>query len=88
MTRASRSLLVAAIVSLIPLGADAGLALSGRCHMGTCASYSLDDWDIVGSNPKGSLMKLMHDPEFPEDAKELGKIMKRQPWKIINHPTN
>ena len=34
----------------------------------------------------GSLMKLMHDPEFPEDAKELGKIMKRQPWKIIDRP--
>jgi ABC-type transporter Mla subunit MlaD len=34
----------------------------------------------------GSLMKLMNDPEFPEDAKELGKILKRQPWKIINRP--
>jgi ABC-type transporter Mla subunit MlaD len=35
---------------------------------------------------EGSLLKLMHDPEFPEDAKELGKILKRQPWKIIDHP--
>jgi ABC-type transporter Mla subunit MlaD len=35
---------------------------------------------------EGSLMKLMHDPEFPEDAKELGKIMKRQPWKLLDHP--
>jgi hypothetical protein len=34
----------------------------------------------------GSLLKLMHDPEFPEDAKELGKIMKRQPWKIMARP--
>jgi ABC-type transporter Mla subunit MlaD len=34
----------------------------------------------------GSLLKLIHDPEFPEDAKELGKIMKRQPWKIIARP--
>ena len=34
----------------------------------------------------GSIMKLMRDPEFPEDAKELGKIMKRQPWKIIDRP--
>lgn len=34
----------------------------------------------------GSLLKLMRDPEFPEDAKELGKILKRQPWKIINRP--
>ena len=35
----------------------------------------------------GSIMKLMHDPEFPEDAKELGKILKRQPWKLIDRPT-
>ena len=35
---------------------------------------------------EGSMLKLMHDPEFPEDAKELGKILKRQPWKIISHP--
>jgi len=35
---------------------------------------------------EGSLLKLMNDPEFPEDAKELGKILKRQPWKIMDHP--
>lgn len=35
---------------------------------------------------QGSIGKLMNDPEFPEDAKELGKIMKRQPWKLIGHP--
>jgi phospholipid/cholesterol/gamma-HCH transport system substrate-binding protein len=35
---------------------------------------------------EGSLGRLMTDPEFPEDAKELGKILKRQPWKIIDHP--
>lgn len=34
----------------------------------------------------GSLLKLMRDPEFPEDAKELGKILKRQPWKILDRP--
>jgi len=34
----------------------------------------------------GTLLKLMRDPEFPEDAKELGKILKRQPWKIISRP--
>jgi hypothetical protein len=28
----------------------------------------------------------MQDPEFPEGAKDLGKIMKRQPWKIIARP--
>ena len=35
---------------------------------------------------EGSLGLLMHDPEFPEDAKELGKILKRQPWKVIAKP--
>ena len=35
---------------------------------------------------EGSIGKLMHDPEFPEDAKELGKILKRQPWKVIARP--
>ena len=35
---------------------------------------------------EGSLGRLMNDPEFPEDAKELGKIMKRQPWKLITRP--
>lgn len=35
---------------------------------------------------EGSLLKLARDPEFPEDAKELGRILKRQPWKILDRP--
>ena len=35
---------------------------------------------------EGSLMKLSRDPEFPEDAKDLGKILKRSPWRIIGRP--
>jgi phospholipid/cholesterol/gamma-HCH transport system substrate-binding protein len=35
---------------------------------------------------EGSLAKLSSDPEFPEDAKELGRILKNQPWRIIGHP--
>lgn len=35
---------------------------------------------------EGSLLKLANDPEFPEDAKELGKILKRQPWRILDRP--
>jgi ABC-type transporter Mla subunit MlaD len=35
---------------------------------------------------EGSVGRLMQDPEFPEDAKDLGKIMKRQPWKVIARP--
>lgn len=35
---------------------------------------------------EGSLGRLMTDPEFPEDAKELGKILKRKPWRVIAKP--
>jgi len=35
---------------------------------------------------EGSIGRLLQDPEFPEDTKDLGKIMKRQPWKIIARP--
>ncbi len=37
---------------------------------------------------EGSLGRLMRDPEFPEDAKELGRILKRQPWRVIDRPSN
>ena len=37
---------------------------------------------------EGSLGRLLSDPEFPEDTKELGKIMKRQPWRIMQKPPN
>jgi hypothetical protein len=33
----------------------------------------------------GSLFKLSRDPEFPEDAKELGRVLKRTPWRILGH---
>jgi ABC-type transporter Mla subunit MlaD len=36
---------------------------------------------------EGSLLKLMNDPEFPDDAKELGKVLKRHPWKVMDHPS-
>ncbi len=35
---------------------------------------------------EGSMGRLMTDPEFPEDAKELGKILKRTPWRVIAKP--
>jgi ABC-type transporter Mla subunit MlaD len=35
---------------------------------------------------EGSMMKLSRDPEFPEDAKALGKLLKRSPWRVIGHP--
>jgi ABC-type transporter Mla subunit MlaD len=36
----------------------------------------------------GTIGRLMTDPEFPEDAKDLGKILKRHPWRIVGHPQN
>jgi hypothetical protein len=35
---------------------------------------------------EGSLGRLMSDPEFSDDAKDLGKIMKRHPWRILERP--
>src|SRR5262249_37613994 len=46
----------------------------------------LDELGEAIARGEGSALKLMHDPEFPEDAKELGKIMKRQPWRVMAHP--
>ncbi|MBA3456153.1 MAG: MCE family protein [Deltaproteobacteria bacterium] len=46
--------------------------------------------DLTGrlARGEGSMGRLMNDPEFPEDAKELGKILKRRPWRIIVKPIN
>ncbi len=35
---------------------------------------------------EGSIGRLMTDPEFPEDARDLGKIMKRHPWRVMETP--
>ena len=37
---------------------------------------------------RGTVGALLHDPEFIDDAKKLGKIIKRQPWKVLGHPTH
>jgi len=34
---------------------------------------------------EGSVLRLIRDPEFPEDAKDLGKVIKRHPWRILEH---
>ena len=41
---------------------------------------------IEATFANGSLAKLMLDPEFPEDTKALGKILKRKPWRILARP--
>jgi ABC-type transporter Mla subunit MlaD len=35
---------------------------------------------------EGSVGRLMRDPEFPEDAKDIGKLLKRRPWRILERP--
>ena len=47
---------------------------------------NLDELGDRLARGEGSLGRLMRDPEFPEDAKDLGKIMKHHPWKILERP--
>ena len=35
---------------------------------------------------QGTIGALLGDPEFIDDAKQLGKILKRQPWRVLGHP--
>jgi ABC-type transporter Mla subunit MlaD len=42
--------------------------------------------ELMAQIPDGSIAKLQSDPEFPEDTKELGKYLKRHPWKIVFKP--
>lgn len=35
---------------------------------------------------EGTIGGLLHDPEFSDNAKEIGKIIKRQPWRVVGHP--
>jgi ABC-type transporter Mla subunit MlaD len=35
---------------------------------------------------EGSVGRLMTDPEFSDDAKAVGKYIKRHPWKILERP--
>lgn len=35
---------------------------------------------------EGTVGALLFDPEFPEDAKNLGRQLKRQPWQLVGRP--
>ena len=37
---------------------------------------------------EGTIGRLATDPEFPEDTKDLGKMLKRHPWRILERPPN
>jgi hypothetical protein len=47
---------------------------------------TVDDLAARFARHEGSIGRLMYDPEFPEDAKDLGKILKRRPWRVIAKP--
>jgi phospholipid/cholesterol/gamma-HCH transport system substrate-binding protein len=44
--------------------------------------------DLMGiiERGEGTIGRIANDPEFPEDAKELGKILKRTPARVVGHP--
>lgn len=35
---------------------------------------------------EGNIGALMNDPEFSDDAKKLGKMLKSQPWRLVGRP--
>ena len=35
---------------------------------------------------EGNIGGLFNDAEFSDNAKEIGKILKRQPWLMVGHP--
>lgn len=45
-----------------------------------------DDLLALLARGEGTIGRLQNDPEFPEDAKELGRILKNRPWRIVGHP--
>jgi phospholipid/cholesterol/gamma-HCH transport system substrate-binding protein len=48
----------------------------------------VDELNARIARGEGSIGKLMKDPEFPEDAKAVGKYLKRHPWKVFQRPTD
>lgn len=60
--------------------ADDSLARAQRVivNLREIASFVLRGEGTVGS--------LLKDPEFPEDAKNLGRMIKRHPWRLVGRP--
>jgi ABC-type transporter Mla subunit MlaD len=44
--------------------------------------------DIIGRvrRGEGTVGAIWNDPEFPEQAKNLGRLIKRNPWRLIGRP--
>ncbi len=63
--------------------ADSSQASIDRLRAITETSRELFDMIERG---EGNIGGILHDPEFSDNAKEIGKILKRQPWRTIGHP--
>lgn len=46
----------------------------------------LEDIAALVDRGRGTVGALLHDPEFSDEAKQLGKILKRQPWLLLARP--
>ncbi|HVV82571.1 MAG TPA: MlaD family protein [Kofleriaceae bacterium] len=64
---------------------DQGEAMLAKADALLASSRALAELLARG---EGSAFRLSRDPEFPEDAKELGKILKRNAWRILGHPVD
>ena len=72
--------------------------LSRAEHIITALRLAIDQADAVlamatelasrFADGEGSIGRLMADPEFPEDTKDLGKYLKRHPWKFLERPVD
>jgi ABC-type transporter Mla subunit MlaD len=72
-----------ALLDTVQLAIDRGKAAIDKIDPMLAVASDVADRLARG---EGTLGKLATDPEFPEDTKELGKLLKRQPWRIIGRP--
>ena len=71
------------------LGAKYRLAIAdARTNVATLEATiaKLEDLAERVSAGHGTVGALMNDPEFSDDAKKLGRYLKRHPWKVIARP--
>ena len=57
-----RSRLLGLLLCVVPAlarPATAGELFEGRCHMDVCSWYSVEEKDLVGTNAKGALFKVV-----------------------------
>jgi hypothetical protein len=71
------------------LGAKYRQAIAGaRANLATLDATVANFQDLAQrvAAGHGTVGALMNDPEFSDDAKQLGRYLKRHPWKLITRP--